>query len=243
MSDKSLFRAPFKQEDDVCLLASYSFVIEYYSNLCGLPLSDTFIENLFQGYTSLIVDILSHKLTPAEDKTLSSKNVCRHTIYNAILTGQIDVSSLHGRNLQCVTSKMLHFWCQDYNSLQLNNQEGKHGYQHIKDLDDYLHGGKSHNFGKVTLPTNYQIYDLKVAHPVGSSIEPIKTHLQSGNNALAMIIYRPKFSASYHSVVCGFDGYSFFFRDSNCTCVTRMTFNGCGLDNMIPLEYILFKEK
>ena len=238
MGNRLLFRSNFQQKGNVCLLTSYGFIIEYYSNLSGMKMSSSFFPDLFKGYLHGIAQCISNLLTPTLEKELEQRFADRYQGYRAVLDGTIVIDVLSREELEELAFKVFHFFCQDVCSIVKNRAGGIHGFEHIHCINCYAHNSATHSIGKVVLPSNYVMGDVSIASNQGIPIDEIKVFLKKDEHSLALLLFQSAPGGNYHSVVCGYDKDGFYFRDPNCKKPTKTTYNGLTLDKLTCFEYI-----
>jgi hypothetical protein len=228
MADISLFRSDFKQVDDVCLLASFGFAIEYYTRLQKKDFPDVFFRELFKSYVRYIVP----KFDCVVVEQLKNK-VVKYNTFREIKDGLIDVDSLSNGCLQCATSRLLHFYCQDYMSAKGIN--GYHGYHHLYDLyQDVRNNGK---LGTVEIPTNLSLKYYENCPKNSMDVHSLKSFL-SGEHCLALVFY--PFNSNFgHSVLVFKSMDAYEFRDSNYTTISKEATGNKLFDNMNDIKEVL----
>lgn len=229
MADPTLFHSTFMQADDVCLLASFGFAIEYYTRLQNNAFPDNYFEELFKGYIEYIIP----KFDSVEVEKLKNKGE-RYNTFKYIKEGSIDVNTLSNKDLQCATSILLHFYCQDY--MCAKGSVEYHGYHHLLELYNNVCncGGK---LGRIEIPTNLSIRVYE-NYKKSEMDKKTLTGFLSRDNTLALVLY-PLTRDGMHSALVFRHEDKYIFRDSNQTAVTKEASGNTLFANMNDIREVL----
>ena len=226
MADIDYIPTGFKQTSDICLLASYSFVLGYYKKLNEGVQADVNVHDICNVYYSFFRNLLGqmaelekvkdfldveHSVLP--NPHLNLKNCC---IYEYFIY------------------RILHHFCQVYRNDTIR------GYEHIREFDEYLRTQgntvRSHNFIINGIDTQRNV--------IPNAYRTIKNHLDNGQHHLAMILYAT--GSGGHSVVVFKDDADnqYYFRDSNNPdIVNQASFINIEFSDQLDIsEYLLFSD-
>lgn len=192
MADIQYIPTGFKQTSDICLLASYSFVLGYYKKLNEGVQADVNVHDVCNKYMQYLFQL------PGNAHIRQNIEADYNLLFNANRQ-IIDVN-----NYESFVSWKLHHFCQDRNI---------RGLDHIKAYDDYLY-----RTGDIIRCHNFRIDDGDVVTgttPIPGAPAIIRGHLDDNENNLAMIVYLTQRGG--HSVLVGKNNQNgeYFFRDPN----------------------------
>ena len=224
MADIQYIPTGFKQTSDICLLASYSFVLGYYKKLKEGIHADINVHDVCRHYFSYFMYLI--------DGRVELQSVKEFLDLEYRYLPNPDVCPENSRIFEYFVFRILHHYCQVYQNDKIR------GYEHICDFDEYLRiqGNpiRSQNFIIEKMDAKRQF--------LSDAYQNIKTHLDNGLHHLAMILYSTGHGG--HSVVV-------FKHDANGQYIFRDP-NSCGLTDIVShidmsfsnqlniSEYILF---
>ena len=246
MINQTCFTTSYKQSDDVCMIVSYGYVIDYYSNLQGLSIQNSFFDELFKHYLNVAMRLLKDGISIDVERTLfhkclnDNKKRERLSNYISLKEGIITIHDLSGAKLQRYTSNIFHFYCQDYCSFANINNVGIDGSTHLYQFNRELMSINQSTCDSF-FPKNFIMERPIINHTNGISMDKIKEFLSVNANSLAIIVYQTKDGRNYHTIVCGQINNAFFIRDPNLTTVSGTTYDGVSVDQIKAVECILIK--
>lgn len=209
----------FRQTNNICLLASFSFVLGYYKKLEDETQEGIDVYNVCNKYM--------HYLLQLPENALIRQNM--EADYNLLFN--INHQIVDVNNYERFVSMKLHSFCHNRNM---------RGLDHIKAYDDYLF-----RTGDVIRCHNFSIEDGDVVTnttPIPDAPAIIMRHLDDNENNLAMIVYLTQ--GNGHSVLVGKNNQNgdYFFRDPNQDNISAVCshVNLSICDMCIISEYILF---
>ena len=123
MADLQYIPVGFKQTNDICLLASYSFVLRYYKNLHEGLHDDVNMPNVCGEY----IDFITHNSNVSN----CFSQLFRHE-YQALYDQNGTIKDINC--YEYFISRVLHIYCQRI----MNDIRG---YIHIQEFDEYLRSG------------------------------------------------------------------------------------------------------
>ncbi len=237
MADINYIPTGYRQLGDICLLASYSAALGYYQNIINGNRNNHNIDELLHQYINYISSLLC--ATPNEHistKALGEKLIQLENAIKVELVSKPKNPSSVRRLYENYISIVLHWYCQCIrSSAKLPN--GLHGYQHIKEFDDFLMKQKDS-----IRPNNFQIIDHKEqSSPIPEAYNTIKKHLDTAEHNIAMLLFQVK--GDFHSIMIAQDKKSIIYRDSNqlACCRDCATFGFQFNEHSQIQEYILFQ--
>lgn len=209
----------FRQTNDICLLASYSFVLGYYKKLSDAAQEEIDVHNVCNEYMQYLLQL--------PENSLIRQNM--EADYNLLFN--VNHQIVDANNYERFVSRKLHDFCHDRNI---------RGLEHIKAYDDYLY-----RTGDVIRCHNFRIDDRGVAAgttPIPRAPAIILRHLNDNENNLAMIVYLTQ--GGGHSVLVGKNNQNgdYFFRDPNYDNISNVCSHvNLSLYDMHTIsEYVLF---
>ncbi len=233
MSQKDYFQIDFQQEADVCLLASYGFVIEYYSRLAGVNKDSSIFTDLFKGYLPVGVDMIFLGFQLIEKDKLSHSNPDLYGVYCLLKNGGISINDVEDQCLQQACSSILHFYCQNlYPLIHPQRQDGLRGSEYIDKLNNAI-SQKGHTLGKLFIPDNFSLQVI----PDNVKKDEVVEHITKNEHALAILVYPA--AGKFHTVVCGCQDGKVFFRDPNNKGCSDTTYDNQTIESISIQECIL----
>lgn len=234
MAQVDFIQHDFKQSGDVCVLASYYFVLYYYKML---ETGEGFeINALFEIYEKYIKKELNENNS---FPTLSEKILC---LGEKIKNVKEEAKEIQKENIQRLyenfISLLFHFYCQDVRKKEGNG--GIRGYQHINEFNEFLNQNKNHYTLVSALNIKSSEYKLK---PIARAYEIINDHLSESEHNLAMIVYQS--GTGKHSIMIAKNKNEIIYRDSNFNNLTtdKASFDFKFNNQAQISEYILFNYK
>ena len=219
MANIQLIPIGFRQTNDICLLASYSFVLGYYKKLADETHDGIEVHSVCDNYMHYLMQL------PENAQTRQNIEADYILLFNA--NHQI----VDANNYEIFVSGKLHQICHSRNI---------RGLDHIKEYDDYLY-----STGDVIRCQNFRIDDGDVVTgttPIPKAPAIIMRHLDDNENNLAMIVYLTQRGG--HSVLVGKNNQNgtYFFRDPNHDDISDVCSHvNLSLYDMRTIsEYILF---
>lgn len=212
MANKAFFPIDFKQDGNVCLLASLSVCIGYYKKVEKGVGAQLRFKNLCKRYLDYMTgECRGHNSLDLEEKIDNIRRV------SSIGRGKAEIEELiHG---------ILLFYCQDVRG-------DIRGYQHIFEFDNFLRENQFEGF-----PTNYKCFLVFAEeNAVTDSHYRIIDDLEREEDNLAMVFY------NNHSIVIGNGGTDIIYkRDTNNNEVDEILKSDFTIDSYPISEYILFQ--
>lgn len=209
----------FRQTNNICLLASFSFILGYYKKLADEAQEGIDVHNVCNKYMQYLLQL--------PENALIRQNM--EADYNLLFN--VNHQIVDANNYERFVSRKLHQFCHDRNI---------RGLDHIKAYDDYLY-----RTGDVIRCHNFRIYDGDVVAgttPIPGAPAIIMRHLNDKENNLAMIVYLTH--GDGHSVLVGRNNKNgeYFFRDPNKDNISNVcSFVNLSLYDMRTIsEYVLF---
>lgn len=221
MADLQYIPVGFKQTNDICLLASYSFVLRYYKNLHEGLHDDVNMPNVCGEY----IDFITHNSNVSN----CFSQLVRHE-YQALYDQNGTIKDINC--YEYFISRVLHIYCQRI----MNDIRG---YIHIQEFDEYLRKNDRQIHSKT-----FDICGIRAEkYIVHDAYSIVKNHLDNGNHNLAMIMYLTPRGG--HSVVLlkNSQNGQYQFRDPNCDNIsdTASILDAYFVDQRLDIcEYILF---
>lgn len=219
MANINYIQVGFRQISNICLLASYSFVLDYYKKLVNEAREGIDVHDVCNKYMQYL---LQHP-----DNAPIRQNI--EDEYNLLFNSNHEI--MDANNYESFVSVKLHQFCQNRNI---------RGLDHIKAYDDYLYSA-----GEIIRSQNYRINDGDVVTgttPIHRAPAIIMRHLDNNENNLAVIVYLTQ--GDCHSVLVGKNDQNgeYFFRDPNEANISNVcTHLNLSLNDMCSIsEYILF---
>lgn len=221
MADLQYVPVRFRQTNDICLLASYSFVLQYYKNLHEGLHEDINMPNVCGEYIDYI--------TQNSKVPIRFSQLVRHE-YQALYDHNGTIKDINC--YEYFVSRIMHIYCQRI----MNDIRG---YNHIREFDDYLR----QNDRQIHSKTFYICGIRAEKYIVHDAYSIVKNHLDNGNHNLAMIMYLTP--GGGHSVVLlkNSQNGQYQFRDPNCDNIsdTASILDAYFVDQRLDIcEYILF---
>lgn len=226
MANLQLIPNGFKQTGDICLLASYSYILGYYKKLAEGVGADVPTYDVCEAYYKYNMELLKND------------NICQ-TYIDSIQIGHgclmgINNQPKDNNTYECFISRILHFYCQKIKNDRLR------GYDHIKEFDYYLL-----QKGNQIRPVNYKIEKcLTGNNHIQNAFQEIERHLCISEHNLAMLIFLSPCGG--HSVVVAKDTNNdvILFRDPNYSVVTKNAsiINTEFSNQLVITEYMLFSQ-
>jgi len=219
MANTQLIPIGFRQTNDICLLASYSFVLGYYKNLADEDQEEIDVHNVCNKYMQYLVQL--------PEFAHIRQNI--EADYNMLFNANRQIVDVN--NYEHFVSMKLHQICQSRNI---------RGLDHIKAYDNYLY-----RRGDVIRCHNFRIDNGNVVAgttPIPGASTIIMRHLDDNENNLAMIVYLAQ--GNGHSVLVGKNNQNgeYFFRDPNNDNISNVCshVNFSLYDIRTISEYVLF---
>lgn len=209
----------FRQTNNICLLASFSFVLGYYKKLADEAQEEIDAHNVCNKYMQYLLQL------PENAHIRQNMEADYNLLFN------VNHQIVDANNYERFVSGKLHQFCHDRNI---------RGLDHIKAYDDYLY-----RTGDIIRCHNFRIDDGDVVTgttPIPYASAIIRGHLDDNENNLAMIVYLTQ--GNGHSVLVGKNNQNgdYFFRDPNNDNISQVCSHvNLPLNNMNAIcEYILF---
>lgn len=207
----------YQQEGQICLVASYSFVIGYYDNLRTGHCQDFNLDCFLNEHLVYIQE--------------AYRNNGNQEQANQIQIDQIQLMRKVGApsfrmDYENFVSRIIHHYCQVYRG-------DIRGYQYLVEFDE--------NRRLVNRLNNYRIKDHKAERaPIPDANNIVLQHLTEDANNLALVLYQ--MSTKFHSVmICMNEEGRALFRDSNSKYVSETASDDFRLNAPSRIcEYILF---
>lgn len=212
MANKNFFPIDFKQEGNVCLLASLSVCIGYYKKVENGIGAQLRFKNLCRRYLDFMKgESMAHNSLELGEKI---DNIER------------EFSEGRGRaEIEDLIHRLLLFYCQEVRG-------DIRGYQHISEFDNYLRTNLFEGF-----PKKYECcLVFAEREPVRDNCSRIIEDLEREEDNLSMVFY------NNHSIVLGNGGTDILYkRDTNNYEVEEMRKIDFNIDRYPVSEYILFQ--
>lgn len=209
----------FRQTNDICLLASFSFVLGYYKKLENEALEEISVYNVCDKYMQYLLQL--------PENAIIRQNM--EADYISLFNENDQIVNVN--NYELFVSMQLHHYCHGRNIRGLN---------HIKAYDDYLY-----REGDDIRCHNFRIDDRDVVTgiiPIPEAPAIIMRHLDDNENNLAMIVYQTQRGG--HTVLVGRNNLNgeYFFRDPNNDNISNVCSHvNLSLSDMHTIsEYVLF---
>lgn len=227
-----LFNNSFKQSGDVCLLASYMYILDFYRKLCDNTIESLSFETLCEEYLSF----LKTKQTSVSNSCDSIRDTFEKCFANCLSLHNQRKKNIHCVNSLCqklyedYISSLLHCYC-------ISNKIN--GYKHIEDFDKFLQ-----SYNKAIRSKRIHIKECKYPETdshIVEAVENINVHLSNNEHNTAMILFGTK--SGYHSIAISRYEYGYLYRDPNFVGSQRekVSFDFQFTKDSKIYEYILFE--
>lgn len=212
MIDSNYIPLGYKQEGNVCLLASYTVCLGFYKKLeNGLE-----AQIRFKYIIDKYVDFIKRK---SEEHNSNELREIISTVENLRSRGR------SRKDVEESISNMLHYYCHDIRG-------DIRGYVHIKEFNDYIR--INNNIG---LPTNF---DCDLMYAQNDPIEGVQNIILQNlleQNSLAMIFYN-----NHSVVIGKGENNTIFLRDTNCDDIEVIQEESFNSELFPISEYIRFRQ-
>lgn len=233
MAQECLIQTGYQQKGNVCVLASYFFVLDYYKKLeTGKGFE---IKTLFEIYEVYIRERFQEEINDQSSLFPLSKKLL--SLGEKIKSVKEEAEEIQEESIQRLyedyISRLFHFYCQQFRK-EIEGQ-GISGYQHIKEFDEYL----KEKHPSLRVPRIKILKRVSEKESILNAFKIIDDHLSESECNLAMALYICG-ATRYHSILISRDKDKTIIRDpENPLIIEDATIVESYKQQQI-YEYILF---